>query len=491
MNIIIDLLKNGIADFEKAAEEFAKNPTKFYEYVGAVKKATDQIALGVIKETLEARDADLRKSILRKAHYSIVRKDSRDLVTSLGAITFERTLFKSKETTEGVYLLDRILGLEANKHLTEDAEVRLIEEAAQTSYRKAGKEICTNEDVVSKEAVKDLLHRLRFPEEKPAAEKRKVKHLFIDADEDHISLQFREQKGDLERDERGYKSNTLMGKLVYVYEGCEKEAPESKRHRLINPHYFSGVYQGSDNEKLWTEVWNYIENTYDTEYITKLYVNGDGANWIKSCKKELYKAVPVLDEFHMEKYLVKMTAHLMDSQMDAIQELKEVIKDGKKADFRAIATRIKALVDDADESRKYRIDECERYILSNWSGAKLRLSDRRALIGCSAEGHVSHMLSARMSSRPMGWSVRGADAMCRLRAYVMNGRSIIDLVRYQEKKDIKKAAGAEMQEVISAAKVITSERNKYGLVGKYFDTMQAETSSHTRASFYFHEHIKL
>lgn len=30
--------------------------------------------------------------------------------------------------------------------------------------------------------------------------------------------------------------------------------------------------------------------------------------------------------------------------------------------------------------------------------------NKEGVIGCSAEGHVSHVLSSRMSSRPMGWS---------------------------------------------------------------------------------------
>ncbi len=36
--------------------------------------------------------------------------------------------------------------------------------------------------------------------------------------------------------------------------------------------------------------------------------------------------------------------------------------------------------------------------------------------GVSAEGHVSHILSARLSSRPMGWSKTGVDQMARMRA---------------------------------------------------------------------------
>ena len=45
----------------------------------------------------------------------------------------------------------------------------------------------------------------------------------------------------------------------------------------------------------------YIENTYDTEYLEKVYISGDGASWIKTGKEWILKSVYVLDEFHMKK----------------------------------------------------------------------------------------------------------------------------------------------------------------------------------------------
>ena len=39
-----------------------------------------------------------------------------------------------------------------------------------------------------------------------------------------------------------------------------------------------------------------------------------------------------------------------------------------------------------------------------WLGIMVRIDDGGVVWGCSAEGHISHVLSARESSRPMGWS---------------------------------------------------------------------------------------
>ena len=95
--------------------------------------------------------------------------------------------------------------------------------------------------------------------------------------------------------------------MVYVYEGIEPEAPEGKRHRLIHPHYFCGVYDGKDNDKLWQEVYDYLDETYDLTKGKKVFLNADGGSWIQGAKKRLHGLTRVLDEFHLNKYLLRMT----------------------------------------------------------------------------------------------------------------------------------------------------------------------------------------
>ena len=54
------------------------------------------------------------------------------------------------------------------------------------------------------------------------------------------------------------------------------------------------------------------------------------------------------------------------------------------------------------------VENLRTYVLGNW--AAIRRTLRSKLVdGCSAESHVSHLLSDRMSSRPMGRSQTGAD----------------------------------------------------------------------------------
>lgn len=74
----------------------------------------------------------------------------------------------------------------------------------------------------------------------------------------------------------------------------------------------------------------------------------------------------------------------------------------------------------------------------NWLGIMVRIDDGGAVWGCSAEGHISHVLSARESSRPMGWSKKGVDQISRLRVLARNEQKIIDLMEYQDKNVIVK-----------------------------------------------------
>ena len=458
----------GIKKIEKIIESFIKDPKDMASFVTGIRDEVVSLGLSVIQETLEDMDQQIRSSQKRKEKWNIVRKDEKQLKTSLGDILIHKTLFKNKEDHHSEYLLDTILGMDPHERLTEDAEKKLLEEAAESSYRKAG-ECASLSCGVSKQTVKNKIHALRFPQETQIRypEKKQVDFLYIDADEDHVSLQFHEQKGDLEINEWGRKENGMITKLVYIYEGIGKEAPMSKRHCLIHPYYFGGAYAGTKgNKELWASVYDFLEKNYDLGHVKKVFLNGDGGAWIKAAKNQFHGITYVMDEFHIKKYLLKATAHLLDSADDARKEILKIMKEGTKKDLKEVFQKIYASIE--MESRLKRVKECEEYFLNNWSAIKVRLSCRNQAKGCSAEGHVSHVLASRMSSRPMGWSEKGADKMAHLLAYKWNGGDMLELVRYQRKEELKKAAGAE-ECILSATQMLRAERNKFGEVGKYLE----------------------
>ena len=217
-----------IKKFEKLEDEFYKEPEKLAEYVLGLTKELHNLGLRMIQESLEEMNQMLRKSPKRLQHWVVESHDTKQLITSLGTVTFAKTLFTNKETGESEYLLDRIIGLEKHERITEDAQARMLKEAVQTSYRRGGEETSLTTEV-KKQTVKNKIHALEFPKnnEKPV-KKKVVEYLYIEADEDHASLQFREKKGDLIENENHRKNNCLITKLVYVHEGIEK------KHQKVN-----------------------------------------------------------------------------------------------------------------------------------------------------------------------------------------------------------------------------------------------------------------
>jgi len=96
--------------------------------------------------------------------------------------------------------------------------------------------------------------------------------------------------------------------------------------------------------------------------------------------------------------------------------------------------RLFAAIISATEKRtkKEDVKEAMRYILGNW--ASIANQGIAEYGGCSAEGHVSHILSARFSSRPIGWSREGVDQMARLRAFKANGGNVYQLLLSEKRK---------------------------------------------------------
>lgn len=464
-----------ITNLQESAKKFSQSPQDIAGFVNAVKAEALQFALDFIGETFTTCNDILRESPVRRATWEVVRTDEKNLITSIGSVRYEKTLFKNKKSGERKYLVDEVMGIDSHERISEDAVAQMLEESVQTSYRKGGENISIL-DKISKEAVKDKLHALEFPmadKANPDRGKKVVDYLFIEADEDHASLQFNEKKGDLKKSESGQKLNGIITKLVYVHEGVERDAPKSTRHHLVNPHYFSGLYEGTKgNRKLWDEVWNYLDRTYDLSKVKKVYLSADGGGWIMAGKKHLHGLVYALDEFHMQKYLIKMTNHMLDTADDARKALCKSIMEDTKEEFRSYVDMLEWHA--RTDSEKVRITEGANYILSNWSAAKVRLTNRRSLCGCSAEGHVSHVLSRRMSTNPMGWSKTGADKMAHLRAWYWNGGDMLELARYQ-KQVLPKAAGDE-DSILSAGQMYRDEVNSNPKWAKYAERMQVEVS---------------
>ena len=483
--------KECINKFVDLRLELYEKPQNLADFVKAVQKETNELARRIVEAVVQEMNDKIKEMPARKRKWYVEHKgDDKKLTTSVGDITFKKTLYTAKDEVDdegkpiSCYLLDKVLGLAPNQSMTDDVVANILEEAVQTSYRKGGE--AASCDGVSKGNVKNVIHKLKFPANyKIPAIKRKVPYLYIEADEDHYNLQFYEAKGDLVFSESGRKQNGAISKLIYVHEGIEPEAPKSTRYRLINPHYFCRG-EGQDNKALWEEVFSFIEDTYDAEALKRIYLNADGGSWIKEGYRGYGNVTFVLDEYHLSKYLEKLIGHMEDSKADAKAELYECIRNGTKSDFFAIIDRLKGCTDDEDIHHK--IDEAAKYISSNWTAAKYRLKKAEGVVGSSTEGHVYHVLSSRMSTKPMGWSRKGGAQMAHLLEYYWNKGDMLELAKYQN-ESLKSAAGAENEVILSASEIFRSEQVKRTTIqeeyGKYAESVRATISPHTNMQLWF------
>lgn len=466
--------EKGIPQLQEMIKDFIKNPAYLAQFAENVRKIVLELGCSIISETLDECNLMLENSVKRRIHWQIKDRTQRTLLTSLGTIRFTHTRFTNKKTKERAYLLDRLLELPAHTRLSVDARAMLLEEAAQSSYRKAGE--CLSEPV-SKETVMRTVHRLNFPERKREQEekKRKVKRLYVEADEDHIALQFHEKKGDVKR-WKGHGDNGRIVKLIYVHEGIEQKG---KRNVLKNPVYFGGFCPGEKNKELWKEVDGYIKGQYEQKSLEEIRFQSDGGGWMKEGAEKL-GATFVLDGFHLRKYVKRLCR--LTGKEEKEEEILGWIKENKR----------KCLEEWSEEEGK-RLGEKERkkqeeacgYLKRNWKGIQERIKEKEGNIGSSTEAHISHVLSSRMSSRPMGWSKRGAKNLSRLRIYWKNGGDMKELLVRKEEGEKK----PEECVCLSAQEVLDWERRSQKRNGKYWERIQASISRQTGVRAYFQSAI--
>jgi hypothetical protein len=427
----------GVKKIEETIKKFVIERKDMADLVIGLQQDLFELGRNIITEVLEKLDEELRQSKLRKKSWEIVRKDSTSLLTSFGEIRYSRTYYRPKSGGIRQYLIDSIVGIKPHERVSSDVVINTVEEAIDSSYRKAG-EAASYVDGISKQAVMDKVHQIQILEpELDVKEKRKANILYIEADEDHVSLQ--QVTG---KDEKR-KYNTVMPKLVYVHEGIDTAKSSGKRKVLKNVRYFGGDL---NSEELWLKVSEYIDKQYDEESIETIYISGDGASWIRQGCSWINKSRFVLDNYHLNKYVKAATVHLNNKEIS--QELRDALDWPDRKMLKTVFKKILSLTE--SETKREVVKDARRYMLNNWDGIVIKAEKGSEIIGCSAEGHVSHVFSDRLSSRPKGWSKIGVSQMSQLLIYKKNGGKIYDLVMAQKLKESKDNQVLEQESYIKS-----------------------------------------
>ncbi|WBX64597.1 ISLre2 family transposase ISCbe4 [[Clostridium] scindens] len=373
---IVTLLQVLVKEILSAEEKFLKNPKDFYGLETAVKASAENFSAGFLSTVLSSMNERLCNDGWRKLKYNICRHDRRTLITSVGDVVFESTYFKSRGGDEGYhYLLEEILGLEVHERFSEAAEAAILTEALKTSYEEATKAIPSKSEI-TRTTVMNKVHGLaKMIPLNETVEKKKCRYLFIEADEDHVA----EQHG------RWTKENTgFISRLAYIYEYKQENPKVKGRKELVNTYYFGGLYEGSSGvREFWEEVQKFIDLNYDPDELQRVFVSGDGGNWIKAAKDYVEHSLYCVDKYHMTKYINAAANQMLDEAEEVKSNLYRFISKKQRRKFKEYTERMLASANNPEPIEKLR-----SYALGNWS-AVMRSYHNKLLSGCSAEGHVS------------------------------------------------------------------------------------------------------
>ncbi len=408
-----------LQNFVKNIEKILKTSESLEELVQNTREITDQLGLDALSTYLEWLDEDIKENTERKKDWTVERFNDRNgILTEMGMLYYNRRYYKSKTGNGYSYLVDECMGISSHQRIDVGLKDKFVKTATDISYEKTTKSV--GREKVSRQTVKKAIHDFE-PElikhvilpDKPEG-KKKIPYLYIDADEDHLSVLNKER---------------AEQKLVYVYEGKSYNDREDKME-LVNPYYITGI----SGIVLFREAYEYIKNNYDFNAIKRIYIQGDGANWIKGGTNIIPCSRYVLDKYHMMKQTKKcvgadekLRARLWDALMDAEMDELDVVMN--------------EVLDEADEEEKKKgIIKNFKYFYDRFEGIEVYADPNERPVGCSAEGHVSHILSHRLSSRPLTWSERGADNMAKLRVCIKNGGNVTEIRKNQSYvRDIEKS----------------------------------------------------
>jgi len=368
----------------------------FTQFCSEMFESVKMTALETATLFLSETDKLVRQESERKERYTVERNNqARTLQTEFGQLGISRTIYTEKATGKCHALLDEVLQIDKYERIENNLKAKVISLACDTSYGKAGK---VAGGVLSRQTVMNVVHRLQeiaveLPKLRPAQE------IFIEADEDHIHMQ---------------DGKSRIVKLVYVHEGTKEVC--KGRKELVNARYFTSM--SKENDDIWLDVYRYVDEAYGSDR-SKITIRGDGAQWITGGLEYFQTAKFELDSFHMFKAITRATGHC--------KKLRHEIIDGIKTKD---CDRVESLFDEVigsspSNSSKKTASDTKTYILNFFD----EIATFNGGGGCSAEGHVSHILSARLSSRPMGWSLKGANNIAALRAFVFNGGKTINLTK--------------------------------------------------------------
>ena len=386
------IIKNCIKDaFSKEIElKQINNYLDFFNYL-------DGFLLEIVKKSIinsfESIDLEFKNSIRRKELYYTKGLYPRTIMTLFGEITFYREYYVPKVyCADGFYYIDKLFNLPKRDYYDPMIKALIIEKSSQFSYIQSGSIVgdmignkfkSMTESLYSKISRQTVYNVIKHADMDflYKGTKSNVDTIYIQFDEKWVYTQ------NTNHQMKEIKAAVIYTGIKEVYKG---------RNKLINRHVITSDVSAFNIRK---KILDYINNTYNVDKIKNVVTSGDGASWIKHSVDQ-FKFTPntstifVLDRFHMHQAI-----NHISKDDDVKYYLRHYIKSGMRKSFKELCN---ALVTESP----HRIDTISKnrdYIVNNWFVIKNQ--SHPLFLGCSMEGHISHVLAAPFTSRPKAHSL--------------------------------------------------------------------------------------
>ncbi len=361
------------------------------------KQLADEFICRLLEHKLMETDQVLfEQPSLRKGWVVEQRNVGRQVLTGHGLLQFSRRYYNNRKIGQRRYLLDDLVGLEPFERVEAGLAARLCEGAVDNSYQKSAKVCCDGQ--VSRQTVMNKTRQVKDCALAPVQERLDVPVIHIQADEDHVAMQ------DGRRDS--------IVKLVAIHEPARKIG--KKRWQLPQRHLLTSYGESIDD--FWLRVSDAVSERYGDRADLRVYIHGDGAGWIRSGTKWIQNSRFVLDRYHFLQYLSPVVGDNEHLRQYVLNEL----TGGSRGKIEQLVEAIM----ESDGCTRVAGEAFLRYLRANWDGIRIWHEAKQEAGPSCAEGLVSHVLSSRLSSRPLGWMDKGLETISRLRVHVLNGGCI-------------------------------------------------------------------
>lgn len=437
-----------------------------------ISDSTNELNLDVLKQILEYLDLEFKNSKERKKKYYVQQTRERTLITSLGLLTFNKTYYKSKNKVDGKYkyysYLEDYLGIEKWAKMTLAAEVKLINNALDNGYSWSANNSIPNY-IITRQTISTKIKNINYNYIEEIRKKETPNVIYIEADEVHANLQFRNP---------GTKNRIVP--VILTHEGHKENFVKKKE--LKEQHYLASSILKTD--KLWEEVYNYLDKKYDLNKKTTIFISGDGGPWIKGYDVAFSNAIYVLDPFH---YFNKKLAFIFKKEPLITSIADSYLRNNMIDEFKML---VKTQITQYPEQKSDMI-KVQNFLIENIEGI---INQHHPLYKCpcSMEGHISNKYAKFITSRPHSYSEEGLENIVQLLTMKANKIKLTEEIYCNFKSGISTYKKLNLEKYINKFRNQSNElinpNNKYN-IEHYIDNSNFNLKDNYRLDYFLSKRI--